>query len=75
MNAASGWNDLHWGVGDMADVHNYEKRPFGGLDQTFRRWQNLFPSGARARVPEAAGLRALGRGGHSSVRTHGFRSM
>lgn len=50
INAASGWNDIHPYIGDIADVHNYEKKPFGGLEGTFKRWGDIFPTGPRARV-------------------------
>eukprot|EP00928_Gymnodinium_smaydae_P056707 TRINITY_DN40033_c0_g1_i1.p1 TRINITY_DN40033_c0_g1~~TRINITY_DN40033_c0_g1_i1.p1 ORF type:complete len:825 (-),score=133.42 TRINITY_DN40033_c0_g1_i1:40-2514(-) len=63
INAASGWNEIveteveEKGrlppLGDFADIHNYEGRPWGDLGNTFRAW----PFETRGRI------RALGEYG------------
>eukprot|EP00397_Hematodinium_sp_SG-2012_P011803 GEMP01011951.1.p1 GENE.GEMP01011951.1~~GEMP01011951.1.p1 ORF type:complete len:384 (+),score=71.18 GEMP01011951.1:1426-2577(+) len=54
IDVASGWNDplsfLEWegDAGDFLDLHNYDGKPFKGLNTTFANYP--FPEGDRARA-------------------------
>eukprot|EP00927_Polykrikos_kofoidii_P068779 TRINITY_DN64108_c0_g1_i1.p1 TRINITY_DN64108_c0_g1~~TRINITY_DN64108_c0_g1_i1.p1 ORF type:complete len:956 (+),score=108.42 TRINITY_DN64108_c0_g1_i1:168-2870(+) len=65
VNAASGWNELTAGggrLGDFADVHNYEDKPFGSIEHTFDWWP--FDSAGRARALGEYGGLGYVREGH-----------
>lgn len=66
VDAASGWNEAtgqgSLPLGDFADIHNYEGRPFGDLPDTFSNWP--FEVRGRAKVLGEYGGLGFAREGH-----------